>query len=77
MAQEWMFGPFKKSIYISLLVFGRKTFCVVFPASTYIAPFLGRRFEMHWFGQCEDSLDVDTRIFPTARRPAQVFALQH
>lgn len=48
-----------------------------FLASTYIAPFLGRRFEMHWFGQCENSLDTNTRFFPAARRPAQVFALQH
>lgn len=54
-----------------------KIFLSLLHASTYIASLLGRRFEMHWLGQCENSLDTDTRIFPTARRPVQVFALQH
>lgn len=54
-----------------------KIFLSILHASTHIAALLGRRFEMHWLGQCENSLDTDTRIFPTARRPGQVFALQH
>lgn len=66
-------NPFTCHIYF---LWG-KVFISVFHASTYTAALLGRRFEMHWLGQCENSLDTDTRIFPTARRPAQVFALQH
>lgn len=56
---------------------GMRQFLGVFLASTYIASLLGRRFELHWFRQCENSFDIDKRVFSTTRRPGQVFALQH
>lgn len=69
--------PILKNQFICHIYFlWGKIFLSILRASTYIAALLGRRFEMHWLGQCENSLDTDTRIFPTARRPAQVFALQ-
>lgn len=70
-------GKYDTELGVGPLFWGEGFLVFFFSASTYIAAFLGRGFELHRLGQHENSLDIDMRIFPTTGRPAQPFALQH